>query len=168
MHWLVYPSPTSQNSKTNEQAHHNLKPRVVKTVGVTGKILKWLLEKLLLSILLQIASVRGISMRGKPSIRELFRLMIASKNCKVNKYRPAFICFAYCCQVGLALLGYVPREIEDFVVPVQSLLFLIFNLGFYYSVGIIHFRYHSNNCQMQARKKANKWSMHPVTNHNLY
>ena len=43
MHWCAYPSPTHRlrNSKTNQ---YILQPRVVKTVGVTGKISKWQLE----------------------------------------------------------------------------------------------------------------------------
>ncbi len=41
MHWCVYPS----DSHRLFQAQHNLQPRVVKTVGVTGKISKWPLEK---------------------------------------------------------------------------------------------------------------------------
>ncbi len=47
MHWCVYPSlalfrlrnsktnqQTQQNNKRNQQAQHNLKPHVVKTVGL--------------------------------------------------------------------------------------------------------------------------------------
>ncbi len=46
---VEYPSPTHRlflrNSKTNQQARHNLQPRVVKTVDMTDKISKWQLEK---------------------------------------------------------------------------------------------------------------------------
>ena len=79
MHWCVHPWPIhslnqakkqqnksantvkQQNKISRHKARHNLRPRVVKTVGVTGKISKWQLEKrapkVLSSFLLQNASI---------------------------------------------------------------------------------------------------------------
>ncbi len=56
MHWCAYPSPThsliqvkkqlNKSANTEKQQNtiskHNRQPRVMKTVGVTGKAAKWL------------------------------------------------------------------------------------------------------------------------------
>ena len=90
MHWCAYPSPTHRlrNSKTNQ---YILQPRVVKTVGVTGKISKWQLENRLqkcshcsFSKTQVFHRHRRASMGAKLAIRILFAMYISRKTVKVN------------------------------------------------------------------------------------